>query len=106
MNYQKTFILGRLTADPQIRELPNGGMVADFSVAVNTPYTDKKGIKQKETEFFKIVVFGKLVDFVSQYIKKSDIIFIEGKLKKRNNNWEIVAEIIQWQNFKLEKNED
>ena len=100
MNYQKTFILGRLTSDPQIRELPNGDWVADFSVAVNINFTNKEG-KQQNTEFFKIVVFGKLIDIVSQYIKKGDLVFIEGKLQNRNCNMEIIAETIQWQKLKL-----
>ncbi|MDP3881129.1 MAG: single-stranded DNA-binding protein, partial [bacterium] len=58
MNLNKAFIVGRLTADPQLRSTKSGQSVAAFSLATNRYWT-KEGERQEETEFHNIVVWGK-----------------------------------------------
>lgn len=83
MNLNKVFILGRMTADPQIRTTPQGQSVATFSVATNRYWTDQKGEKQEQTEFHNVVVWGKQAEFASQYLTKGGVVLVEGRLQTR-----------------------
>lgn len=104
MNLNKVFILGRLTADPQLRTTPGGESVATFSLATNRYWTDKTGNKKEMTEYHNIVVWGRQAEFVSQYLSKGGIALVEGRLQTRSwegkdgaqrKTTEIVAEGIQ-----------
>ena len=86
MNLNKVFLIGRLTQDPQKRELPSGRLVCNFGLATDRYWVDKEGKKQQETEFHNIVLFGKLAKTASQYLKKGSLVFIEGRLRTRT--WE------------------
>ncbi len=86
MNFNKIFILGNLTRDPELKSLPSGAPVANFGVATNRMWTDKEGQKQKEAEFHNVVAFGRLAEIAGQYLKKGGLIFVEGRIKTRN--WE------------------
>ena len=86
MNLNKVFILGNLTADPIIRSLPSGQIVANFGVATNRIFYDKSGQKQQQTEFHNVVAFGKIAEIAQQYLKKGSLVLIEGRLQTRN--WE------------------
>lgn len=86
MNLNKVFILGRLTADPQLRSTPSGAAVANFSVATNRVWTDKSGAKKDDTEFHNVVVWGRQAEVASQYLKKGGLVLIEGRLQTRD--WE------------------
>ena len=106
MNLNKAFIVGNITRDPELKSLPNGGNVCNFSVATNRTWTDKSsGKKEQATEFHNIVVFGKMADTVAQYMRKGSQILVEGRIQTRS--WEgktggkqyrteIVAESIQF----------
>jgi single-strand DNA-binding protein len=104
MNLNKAFVLGNLTRDPEVRALPSGQQVTNFSIATNRYYTDSSGQKKEEAEFHNIVCFGKLADISSRYLTKGALCFIEGRIKTRN--WqdqqgqkhyktEIIAETLQ-----------
>jgi single-strand DNA-binding protein len=104
MNLNKVFLIGRLTRDPEIKNLPSGKLVCQIGLATDRFYTDKDGKKQQETEFHNIVLFGRLAEIASQYLKKGSLLFIEGRLRTRNwqdnsgnkkSRTEIVAERIQ-----------
>jgi len=104
MNLNKAFILGRLTADPQLRATPGGQQVASFGVATNRTWTDKSGQKQEQVEFHNIVVWGKQAELVTQYLNKGSLILVEGRLQTRSwqdkqgqqrKTTEIVADRIQ-----------
>lgn len=84
MNLNKAFVLGNLTRDPERRNLPSGQAVCNFGLATNRFYTDKNGQKQQVVEFHNIVVFGKMAETASQYLKKGSLALIEGRLQTRN----------------------
>lgn len=104
MNLNKVFIIGRLTADPQVRTTPSGLEVATFGVATNRNWTDKSGEKKEATEFHNLVVWGKQASIVNQFLTKGSTIFVEGRLQTRSwegkdgqsrRTTEIIAERIQ-----------
>lgn len=86
MNLNKVFLIGRLTRNPEVKDLPSGKKVCQIGLATDRFFTDKEGKKQKETEFHNIVLFGRLAEIASQYLKKGSLLFIEGRLRTRN--WE------------------
>ena len=86
MNLNKVFIIGRLTADPQLRTTPTGTEVATLGVATNRTWIDKSGQKKEEAEFHNVVVWGKQASIVKQFLVKGSMIFIEGRLQTRS--WE------------------
>lgn len=86
MNLNKVFILGRLTADPQLRSTPGGQSVASFGVATNRVWTDKTGQKQESTEFHNVVVWGRQAEVASKFLTKGSLVLVEGRLQTRN--WE------------------
>jgi len=85
MNLNKVFLIGRLTRDPEIRVTPNGQQVANFGLATDRYYTDKtSGQRQQKTEFHNIVMFSRLAEIASQYLKKGSLAMIEGRLQTRD----------------------
>ena len=86
MYLNKVFIFGNLTRDPELRALPSGMNVANFSVATNRVFKDRDGKKQEQTDFHNIVVFGRQADTINQYLKKGSSVFVEGRLQTRS--WE------------------
>lgn len=84
MNFNKAIVLGNLTRDPELRTLPSGQPVVNFSVATNRVYTDQGGNKQQTVEFHNIVVFGKLADICSRYLAKGRLVLIEGRIQTRS----------------------
>ncbi len=87
MNLNKVFIIGNLTANPELRNTPSGQPVCNFGIATNRIWTDKaSGQKQQKAEFHNIVAWRRLAEIVSQFLSKGDMIFVEGRLETRN--WE------------------
>ncbi|MBI2049941.1 MAG: single-stranded DNA-binding protein [Candidatus Staskawiczbacteria bacterium] len=84
MNLNKAFILGNVTRDPEVRALPSGQSVTNFSIATNRFYTDASGQKKQEAEFHNIVCFGKLADISSRYLNKGSLVLVEGRIKTRS----------------------
>lgn len=82
----KVIIIGRLGKDPEIRYMPNGEAVANFSMATSETWKDKAGDKQEKTEWHNLVAYKKLADIIGQYVKKGSQLYIEGKLQTRK--WE------------------
>lgn len=83
MNLNKVFLIGRLTQDPKSITLPSGKTVATFRLATDRFFIDRSGQKRQETEFHNIVLFGKLAQIASQYLKKGSLCFLEGRLRTR-----------------------
>ena len=79
-------LYGNLTRDPELRALPSGMNVVNFSVATNRVFRDRDGKKQEQTEFHNVVVFGRQADTVNQYLKKGSAVFVEGRMQTRS--WE------------------
>lgn len=98
----KVIILGNVGQDPEIRE--GNFMVAALSIATSRKWRDKAGETQSETEWHRVSAFGRLAEIISQYVRKGDPIYIEGRLRTRKyedkqgvERWvtEIIAEQLQ-----------
>lgn len=77
-------IIGYLGRDPEVRYLPSGEAVANFSIATTEKWKDKNtGEQREETEWHRISVFGRLAEIVGEYLKKGSLVFVQGKLKTR-----------------------
>ena len=80
----KVIILGNLGKDPEMRFLPNGGGVANMTIATSESWKDKQTGEQKEkTEWHRVVMFGKLAEIAGEYLKKGSKVYIEGALQTR-----------------------
>lgn len=79
----KAIILGNLGKDPDIRYMPNGDAVANFSIATTESWKDKNGEKQEKTEWHNISAFKKLAEIVGAYLKKGSQVYIEGRIQTR-----------------------
>ncbi len=86
MYLNKVLLYGNLTRDPEVRALPSGQQVANFSLATNRTYTDKEGRKQELVEYHNVVAFARQAEIIGQYMKKGRPIFVEGRLQTRS--WE------------------
>ena len=81
----KVLLIGRLGADPEIKQMVNGKSVARFSIATSQSWKDKSSGERKEkTEWHRVVIFNEgLVNVVQQYVKKGSNVYIEGQLSTR-----------------------
>ena len=81
----KVLLIGRLGADPEIKQMVNGKSVARLSVATSNTWKDKNtGEKKEKTEWHRVVIFNEgLVNVVQQYVKKGSQVYIEGQLTTR-----------------------
>lgn len=84
MNLNKAILIGRLTRDPELKALPSGQQVCSFGLATNRVFVDKSGQKQEQVEFHNIVLFGRLAEIASQYLKKGALAMIEGNIRTRS----------------------
>jgi single-strand DNA-binding protein len=79
----KAMLIGNVGSDPEIRTIPSGARVAQFSVATSRRWNDKSGQPQEKTEWHRIVVWEKLVEIIEKYVKKGDRIYVEGEIEYR-----------------------
>jgi len=81
----KVLLIGRLGADPEVKQMVNGKSVARFSLATSNTWKDKNtGEKKEKTEWHRVVIFNEgLVKIVQQYVKKGSQVYIEGQLSTR-----------------------
>ncbi|MDP7593385.1 MAG: single-stranded DNA-binding protein [Litorilituus sp.] len=80
----KVIIVGNLGKDPEVRFMPNGGAVANITVATSDTWKDKQTGEQKEkTEWHRVVMFGKLAEIAGEYLKKGSKVYLEGQLQTR-----------------------
>lgn len=82
----KVIVLGRLGADPEVKNVSANQTVARLSVATSETWTDKEGQKQERTEWHRIVVWGKLAELCGKYLTKGRQVYVEGRLQTRS--WE------------------
>ena len=76
--------IGNLGQDPEIKNMPNGKAVANFSIAVSEQWKDKAtGQKQEKTEWIRCVAFDRLAEIIGQYVTKGSKLYVEGKLQTR-----------------------
>jgi len=86
MALNRAEIIGNLGSDPELRSTPGGNSVCNFSIATNESWVDKAGTKHDETEWHRIVVWGKMAETCAKFLSKGRQVFVEGKLKTRS--WE------------------
>ena len=104
MYLNKAMIYGNLTRDPEMKSLPSGMNVTEFSLATNRVYNDRDGKRQESVDYHNVVVFGRQAETVNQYLKKGSGAFVEGRLQTRswekdghkNYRTEIVADRVQF----------
>src|SRR3989338_3582613 len=84
MNLNKVFLIGNLTADPELRTTPGGQSVMEVRVATNRTWTDKAGNRQEQAEFHGVIIWGRQAEVVKQFLMKGSLILIEGRLQTRN----------------------
>lgn len=82
----KVILVGNLGRDPELRYIPSGQAVANFTLATNDRWRDKEGNNQERTEWHRIVVWGKSAENCAQYLQKGRSVYIEGRLQTRE--WE------------------
>lgn len=83
----KVILVGRLGKEPEVRNLENGAVVANFSLATSESYKDRVTGERKEvTEWHNIVLWRGLAEVAQKYLHKGDLVYIEGKLRTRS--WE------------------
>lgn len=78
----KIFVMGRLTADPELRRTQSGTSVASFTVAVDRDFKGHNG--EKETDFIPVVAWRQTGEFVSRYFTKGRMAVVEGRLQNRS----------------------
>jgi single-strand DNA-binding protein len=114
-NFNKVFLMGNLTRDPELRYLPNGTAVTSFTLASNRVYTLQTGEKKEEATFMRVVVWGKRAETCGEYLNKGSAAFVEGRLQNRSwvgqdgqkrNTVEIVAENVQFIGRPRNQNQD
>lgn len=82
LNYNKAIIGGKVTRDIELKAMPSGHSVCNFTVAINRPTTNKDG--EQKADFIDCVAWGKTADFISKYFHKGSGIMVDGKLQKRS----------------------
>ena len=86
MSVNKAILVGRLGRDPETRYTSGGQAVANFTLATDETFKDRSGERQKRTEWHRIVLWGKLAEIAQQYLKKGQLVYIEGRIQTRQ--WE------------------
>ncbi|MBM7343069.1 single-stranded DNA-binding protein SSB1 [Pantoea coffeiphila] len=80
----KVILVGNLGQDPEVRYMPNGGAVANITLATSESWRDKQtGETKEKTEWHRVVLFGKLAEVAGEYLRKGSQVYIEGSLQTR-----------------------
>mgnify|MGYP000955421892 CR=1 FL=1 len=79
----KVILVGNLGRDPEVRFMPNGDAVCNFSIATTDSWKDKAGAKQERTEWHRVVFFNRLGEIAGEYLKKGSKVYVEGSLRTR-----------------------
>ena len=104
-NVNRVFLMGNLTRDPELRYIPSGTAVANFTIAVNRVYSTQTGEKKEEVCFVRIVVWGRRAEVCGEYLSKGSPAFVEGRLRSRSwqaqdgqnrSTIEVVADNVQF----------
>lgn len=103
-SFHQTIIAGNLGRDPEMRYLPSGEAVCNFSVAVTESWKDKNsGEKRENTTWYRVNAFGKLAEICGNYLKKGSGVLLTGKMQSRKwekdgverESWELKADQMQ-----------
>ena len=86
MGVNKVLLIGNLGGDPEVKKTTSGQTITLFSVATSNSWTNKEGQRQENTEWHRIVVWGKLAETCAEYLAKGRKVYVEGRLQTRS--WE------------------
>ena len=101
----KAIVIGNLGRDPELRYTAQGTAVANFTVATNESWTNKKGEREERTEWHRIVAWGRTAELCAQYLSKGRSVYVEGRIQTREyedregqkrRTTEIVANTVQF----------
>jgi single-strand DNA-binding protein len=108
--YNKAFLIGNLTKDPELRYTPSGIPVTRFSIAVNRPTAKSSKTPASEVDFINIVAWRRLAEICGEYLKKGRPVFIEGRLQirsyEKNGEQKVISEVVADGMQMLGKRED
>ena len=79
----KVILIGRLGKAPEVRYMPNGEAVCNFSVATSEAWNDRNGQRVERTEWHSITMYRRLAEIAGQYLKKGSQVYLEGKIQTR-----------------------
>tara|TARA_Y100000590_G_scaffold67493_1_gene73351 strand:+ start:2334 stop:2744 length:411 start_codon:yes stop_codon:yes gene_type:complete len=82
----KVILVGNLGQDPEARFTPQGTAVTNLSIATNETWKNQNGEPQDRTEWHRIVMYGKMAETAAEYMKKGQMVYVEGRLE--TNEWE------------------
>jgi len=97
--YNRIILVGRLVADPELRQTPNGTNVTSFAIAVDRAFSSRDG--ERQTDFIDVVAWRQTAEFICRYFNKGKVILVEGSLQTRTYTdkndqkrkaWEVVAD--------------
>jgi len=80
----KVILVGNLGSDPEVKTIPSGVQVANFSLATSESWNSQEGEKQERTEWHRLVLWRRLAEVAAQYLTKGSKIYVEGKLQTRS----------------------
>ena len=83
MNLNKVFLIGNLTADPELRTTTSGQKVCTMRMATNRTWKNQAGQKQEKAEFHSVILWGRLAEVASEYLKKGNMAYVEGRIQTR-----------------------
>ena len=104
-NFNKVFLIGNLTRDPELRYTPSGTAVSNLRIATNRKFKDREGQLKSEVCYVTAVVWDKQAEACNQYLQKGRPVFVEGRLQSRSweaadgskrNTLEVRAERVQF----------
>ena len=115
MNFNKVFIAGNLTRDPELKYTPSGAAVCSFGVAINNKWTDKSGEKHESVTFVDCDAWSRTAEVISEHLSKGSPIFVEGRLQldqwtdkdgQKRSKLKVVCERMQFVGSKREGGPD
>lgn len=86
MTVNKVILIGNLGRDPEVRYMPNGEAVCNFSIATSESWKDGNGQRQERTEWHYITMYRRLAEVAGQYLHKGSKVYIEGRIQSRKYN--------------------
>ena len=102
----KAILIGNLGRDPELKYVPSGNSVANFTLATGETFKDRSGNRQTRTTWHNIVIWGKLAEVANQYLKKGSQVYLEGRIDNRSyddkdGNKRYVSEVVVDMNGKM-----
>ncbi|MCP5007690.1 MAG: single-stranded DNA-binding protein [Planctomycetes bacterium] len=114
-NYNRVTLIGNITRDPELKQMPSGSALVSFGMAINRNWKGKDGEKREETCFVDITMFGKRAEVIDEYFSKGSSIFIDGRLQyqqwdakdgSKRSALKVIAEDFQFMGSRQEKKAD